>query len=98
VADAPRPPDLLQRALVDADDRQRALDDVCHRALGSFVGRTMTPTLVAEAEGVLRSELDEAVRAGKYVLPDGLVLDRVELGADMRIKVFFAAGGGVKTN
>lgn len=81
---------LVRSAMVDADDRQRALDDVCRRALKDFVGRDVTPTLLAEAEGLLRGKLDEAVREGKYVLPDGLVLDRVELGTDMRIKVFFA--------
>ena len=50
----------------------------------------MTPTLVAEAEAAMRSALDDSIRQGKYVLPDGVVLDRVEIGADMRLKVYFA--------
>lgn len=50
----------------------------------------MTPTLVAEAEAAMRSAIDEAIRQGKYVLPDGLLLDRVEIGADMRLKVYFS--------
>lgn len=85
-----RPSGLVLAAMTDAADRQRALDEVCRRALRGFVGRDVTPTLLAEAETVLRSELDAAVRAGKYVLPDGLALDRVVLGTDMRIKVYFA--------
>lgn len=70
-------------------DRQRVLDEVCRRALRDFVGRKATPALMIEAELTLRRELDEAVRSGNYVLPDGLVVDRVELGLDMRLKVFF---------
>lgn len=78
-----------QAAATNAADRQRALDEVCRRALKDFIGRELTPTLLAEAEGQLRALLHEAVRAGTYVLPDGLRLSRVELGADMRIKVYF---------
>jgi len=81
---------LVRAAMVDADDRQRALNEVCRGVLKDFVGKDLTPTLLAEAEALLRSTLDEAIRAGKYVLPDGLVVDRVELGVDMRIKVVFA--------
>jgi hypothetical protein len=66
---------------------------VCRSALRGFVGRELTPTLLAEAEGVMRAAVDAAVREGKYVLPDGLVVDRVELGRDMRIKVFFGPPG-----
>lgn len=80
---------LVLRARENAADRQRALDEVCRIALKDFVGRKLTPDLMAEAEYALRHTLGEAVRAGKYVLPDGLELDRVVLGADMRIKVLF---------
>jgi hypothetical protein len=71
------------------EDRQRALDEVCRRVLAKFIGRPITSTVVAEAEATLRWSLDEAIVAGTYVLPDGLKLDRVELGTDFRIKVFF---------
>jgi hypothetical protein len=60
--------------------------------LDSFVGRKITPTVVAEAEGELRHALDDAIRAGKYVLPDGLMVDRVELGENMRLQVYFRRG------
>lgn len=70
-------------------DRQRVLDELCRRAFRDFVGRKATPALMVEAESTLRRELDDAIRAGNYVLPDGLVVDRVELGLDMRLKVFF---------
>lgn len=83
------PNDLQRGAAGGAEDRQRALDEVCRRALRDFVGRKVTPTLMVEAELTLRAQLDEAVRAGVYVLPDGLVIDRVELGTDRRIKVLF---------
>ncbi len=82
-------PSVRWRALEDAEDRQRALSEVCRAALKDFVGRELTPTLLLQAEAEMRAALDEAVRAGKYVLPDGLRLSRVELGADMRIKVYF---------
>ena len=77
----------------DTQDRQRKLDEVSRRILRDFVGRTMTPTLVAEAEERMRTALDEALRAGTYVLPDGLALDYVKLGDDMRIKVYFKRVG-----
>jgi hypothetical protein len=85
--------DLVRSARLGAEDRQRALDEVCRSALRGFVGRELTPALLAEAEGIMRAAVDEAVRDGKYVLPDGLVVDRVELGQDMRIKVFFGRPG-----
>lgn len=81
---------LIRAARVNRVDRQRALDDLCRRALKEFVGRDATPTMIAEVEAKMRAVLDEAIRAGTYVLPDGLVLSRVEVGSDMRIKVFFA--------
>ena len=80
-------------ATVGAEDRQRALNEVCRRVLQGFVGKELTPILMIEAEATLRTALDDAVRAGAYVLPDGLVVDRVELGADMRIKVLFKRAG-----
>jgi len=73
----------------ETEDRQRALNDVCRRVLDSFVGRKITPTVVVEAENALRHALDDAIRAGKYVLPDGLMVDRVELGENMRLQVYF---------
>lgn len=84
---------LQRSAAGDAEDRQRALEDVCRRVLGGFVGRKITSMIVAEAEGAVRAALDDAVRAGKYVLPDGLELDRVELGANMRLQVYFKPAG-----
>ncbi len=67
--------------------------------LQDFVGRDMTPTIVAEAEAAIRSAIDEAIRQGKYVLPDDLLLERVEIGTDMRLKVYFAdAPTVIKTN
>lgn len=83
-------PQIVRDARRGAEDRQRALDEVCRDVLRDFVGRDMTPTLVAEAEAAMRSAIDEAIRQGKYVLPDGLVLDCVEIGADMRLKVYFS--------
>jgi hypothetical protein len=79
-----------------AEDRQRVADDVCRRALKDFIGRPMTPTLMAEAEGTLRRAFDDAIRAGTYILPDGLVLDRVTLGTDMRLKILFKTSEGLK--
>jgi hypothetical protein len=76
----------------ETEDRQRALNDVCRRVLDSFVGRKITPTVVAEAESALRHALDDAIRAGKYVLPDGLMVDRIELGENMRLQVYFRRG------
>ncbi len=70
-------------------DRQRALDEVCRDVLKGFVGRNVTTQLVAEMYGAMRAALDDAVRSGKYVLPDGLALDRVEVDPDMRVKVLF---------
>lgn len=70
-------------------DRQRKLDEVCRRVLGGFAGRVATPLVIAEAEGAMRAALEAATLAGTYVLPDGLELDRVAVGADMRVKVFF---------
>lgn len=70
-------------------DRQRKLDEMCREALKDLVGCEVTPYRVAKAEGLMRAALDDAIRAGTYVLPDGLVLDHVELGADMRLKVYF---------
>lgn len=71
------------------EDRQRKLNELCRSVLGKFVGREVTPLLIAEAEGCMRQEIDEAVRAGTYVIPDGMIVDRVEVGADLRLKVFF---------
>lgn len=85
----PDKPRALLSAQAGAQDRQRALDEVCRGVLKPFVGREITPTAVVEAEICMRHALLEAIRAGKYVLPDGLALDRVELGADLRIKVYF---------
>jgi hypothetical protein len=73
----------------DALDRQRKLSELCRGVLKDFVGRVVTPYLVAEAEGKVREALDDAIRAGTYVLPEGLVLGRVEVGDDLRIKVYF---------
>lgn len=75
-------------------DRQRKLDEVCRAVIAKFVGREVTPTIAAEAAGCLRAALDDAVRAGTYVLPDGLCLDRVEVGDDLRFKVFFTRRRG----
>jgi hypothetical protein len=72
-----------------AADRQRKLSELCRGVLARFIDQEPTPLLVAEAEGVIRAAVDDAVRAGTYVLPDGMVVDRVELGADMRLKVYF---------
>lgn len=72
-----------------AKDRQRKLNEMCRAVLSRFVGRDITPTLIAEAEGELRHALSRAVEDGTYVLPSYLELDKVELGDDLRIKVFF---------
>lgn len=77
------------KKLKDATDRQRALNEVCKRVLAGFQGRKVTPELMAEAEAVLRAAIDRSVQEGNYIIPEGLMLDRVELGADMRLKVFF---------
>jgi hypothetical protein len=82
----------------DVTDRQRVLDEVCRRALRDFVGRKATPALMVEVELTLRRELDEAIRAGNYVLPDGLVLDRIELGFDRRLKVLFKTAAGIRVS
>lgn len=76
-------------AAENAEDRQRLLNELCRRVLQPFIGCKVTPTLMAEAKATLRRVLEDAIRAGNYVLPDGLVVDRVELGPDMRIKVLF---------
>lgn len=80
---------LTRDAVLTAGDRQRALDEVCRSVLAPFIGRKITPTLVAEAEATMRAALIDAIRAGKYVLPDGMTLDRVELGPNMRLQVYF---------
>lgn len=87
--------ELLEGALVNAEDRQVALDEVCREALKGFVGRKLTPTLVAQAEIVLRASIRDAIAAGKYVLPPGLEIRQVALGSDMRIKVLFQKVGPV---
>lgn len=76
-------------AAENAEDRQRLLNELCRRVLQPFYGRKVTPTLMVEAEAEMRLAIDDSIRAGNYVLPDGLELDRLELGADMRVKVFF---------
>lgn len=83
-------PVLPSPARIGAGDRQRKLDELCRAVLSRFVGQDATPAMVARAEAEMRVAIDEAVRAGTYALPDGLVVDRVELGADMRLKVYFA--------
>lgn len=72
-----------------SQDRQRKLNEVCRFVLRDFVGRPLTATLLAQAEATVRAALVDAIRAGTYVLPDGLALDRVVLGSDMRIKILF---------
>ena len=77
---------------ISLDERakqQIEMNYVVRTILADFVDREVTPTLAAEAEGCVRRALDDLVRQGNYVLPAGLSLDRVELGADMKIKVFF---------
>lgn len=81
--------EIVRRAQTGAADRQRVLDELCREVLGHFVGRPATAVVIAQAEGEMRAALDDAIRKGKYVLPDGLVLGRVEIGRDMRLKVFF---------
>lgn len=88
-------PVLACPARVGAEDRQRKLDELCRAVLRRFVGQDATPAMVARAEAEMRVAIDEAVRAGTYALPDGLVVDRVELGADMRLKVYFARAAPV---
>lgn len=73
----------------DVADRQRKLDEMLRRVLAGFVGATPSPRVIADAEATLRRHLDEAIAAGTYVLPDGLLVDRVEVGADLRMKVYF---------
>ncbi len=75
--------------LENAEDRQRVLNEVCRRVLKDFQGRKVTPYLIAEAEGAIRAAIDRSIQEGNYVLPMGIRLDRVELGDDLRIKVFF---------
>ena len=80
---------ILTQARATAEDRQRALNELCRRVLKDFVGRKITPTIVHEVEATMRAALEDAVRAGFYVLPDGMVIDRVELSHGMRIQVYF---------
>lgn len=77
------------RITSDEADRQLRLNEAMRYALRDFVGRVATPETIAEAEGCVRQTLDEMVRAGTYVMPTDLALDRVELGSDMRVKVYF---------
>ena len=70
-------------------ENQRKLNEAVRYALKDFVGRDMTPTLLAEAEGQVRTALIEMTLNGTYVLPRNMQIDRVELGTDMRIKVYF---------
>lgn len=81
--------EIVRRSDARATDRQRVLDELCREILGRFVGRPATAVVIAQAEGEMRAALDDAIREGKYVLPDGLVLGHVEIGRDMRLKVFF---------
>ena len=73
----------------DTADRQRKLDELVREVLARFIGRVPTPYLIAEAEGAMRDALDRAIVDGTYVLPDGLLLDCVTIGEDMRLKVYF---------
>lgn len=90
MAAAPPPRAPWLRAGAAAADRQRKLDELARGVLRGFVGRAPTPENVAAAEGEMRAALERAIRAGTYVPPDGLALDRVELGDDLRLKVYFA--------
>lgn len=78
---------------VSPDERAKQLAEVnrvCNRILAAtFNGRALTPTLAAEAEGVIRHTLDEMVKKGSYVLPVGLALDRVEVNAQGMLQIFF---------
>ena len=80
---------LVLAASSGAEDRQRVLNELVRRVLKDFVGRKATPGLLQKAEAAVVAAIDDAIRAGSYVLPDGLVVDRVELGLDRRLKVLF---------
>lgn len=84
------------RTKTDAE-RQRVLNELCRRVLRDFVGRKITPTLMLEAGATMRAAMDDAIRAGNYVVPDGLMLDRVEISHDMRLQVYFKKAELVST-
>lgn len=67
----------------------REVNDVVKRILADFVGREVTPLLAAEAEGRVREGLVDLILKGVYVLPADLELDRVVLGANMKIQIYF---------
>jgi len=69
--------------------QQREVNDFVKRILADFVGREMTPLLVAEAEGRVRETIVSMILSGTYVLPVGLAFDYVKLSADMKIQVYF---------
>lgn len=73
----------------EKDKQLREVNVVVKRILADFDGRSITPTLVAEAEGRVREALVGMILRGVYVLPAGLALDRVELSADLKIQVYF---------
>ena len=74
---------------VEKDKQLREVNAVVKRILADFDGRQITPTLVLEAEGRVREALLGMILRGTYVLPPGVVLDRVELSEDLKIQVYF---------
>lgn len=71
--------DAIVREISD-EERAKQLAEVnrqCGAILADFVGRPYTPMIVAECEGLMRQKLDEMIKAGSYVLPVGITLDRV---------------------
>src|SRR5882724_3679385 len=90
-----RPSTLLTLAEVDAADRQRCLDEVVRDVLGKFVGRKVSPEVVAAA-GELRAAIRRSIDQGNYVVPDGLELDRLAINDAGRLQVFFRRAGGVR--
>lgn len=62
---------------------------VVRRILADFDGSVITPLLTAEAEGRVREALVGLILKGVYVLPAGVMFDRVELSADRKIQVYF---------
>jgi hypothetical protein len=77
--------------MTDVEKTKQLLEvnEVVKRILADFVDKEITPILVAEAEGRVRQALVDMILKGDYVLPDGLELDRVALGANRKIQVFF---------
>lgn len=83
-----------ERGIITPEEaaRQQKLQAAVEYTLKDFVGKELTPMLIAEAEGKLRETFEELARSGTYRMPPNMWIDRVELGADMRIKVYFKRG------